>query len=330
MGVDFTDTLVIGVSSRSLFDLERENRVFETGSVEQYRRYQRDHEDEILTKGGAFYLVEALLRLNQFSDEQLVEVIVMSKNSPDTGLRVLNSIRHYGLDITRSAFSGGESLAPFLAAFSVDLLLTRDPEDARVAIDSRHCAAARPFDPPSDFLPDSEKIRIAFDADAVIFSDDSEYIFKSEGLDRFREHEARYENIPLEPGPFAKLIRILSRIHTQIGPERSPLQLAIVTARNSPAHLRVIRTLREWNVYVDQAFFLGGIDKHRVLQALRPHIFFDDQESHLDLASRHVPASQVPYRSDSKLHDPSPSPSPDDDDGQLSRSHPEGTIRLSR
>lgn len=304
MAVDFSKTLVIGVSSRALFNLEKENEIFTTNSIEHYRNFQLENEDLILEKGAAYYLVEALLKLNKHSQEQrLVEVIIMSKNSPDTGLRIHNSIKHYKLDITRSAFSGGEPLAPFLRAFDVDLLLTKHLEDVQAAIDMEHCAAAVIYDPPSGYLPDEEKIRFAFDADAVIFSEDSEYIYKTSGIDEFQKNETTNEDIELKDGPFAKLIRVLSTIHTNIGSDQSPIKLSIVTARNSPAHVRVIKTLRKWNVYVDQAFFLGGLPKDKVLKALRPHIFFDDQRAHVEPASKVVPASQVPYKTGSPLKD---------------------------
>lgn len=304
MAIDFKNTLVIGVSSRALFDLEKENTIFETGSVDEYRKYQLEHEDLALEKGAAYYLVEALLKLNKYASEpnqRLVEVIVMSKNSPDTGLRIHHSIKHYKLDITRSAFSGGESLAPFLQAFDVDLLLTKHAEDVQTAIDTEQCAAATIYDPPSDYLPDEERIRFAFDADAVIFSEDSEYIYKTKGMDQFQSNELQNEDIELKDGPFAKLIRVLSTIHNKIGSEKSPIKISIVTARNSPAHVRVIKTLRKWNVYVDQAFFLGGLAKDKVLKALRPHIFFDDQKAHVEPASKVVPSSQVPYKTGSPL-----------------------------
>ncbi|SEQ76581.1 5'-nucleotidase [Amphritea atlantica] len=296
------EVLVVGISSRALFNLEHENRIYQQQDVEAYRRYQFEQENKILDKGTAFHLVEALLSLNTLSDERLVEVVVMSKNSPDTGLRVLKSIQYYGLDITRSAFTGGESLAPFLQAYSVDLLLTRHPDDAQVAIDTQDCAAALIYDPPESFQPDRDTIRIAFDADAVLFSDESEYIYKTEGLERFQENESDNEDVVLPDGPFAKLVRVLSRLNSKLGADRSPLRLSIVTARNGPAHLRVIKTLRQWGVNVDQAFFLGGMSKEPVLSALRPHIFFDDQPAHLVSAAKRVPSSQVPYRSDSLIN----------------------------
>ena len=301
MAINLESVLVIGVSSRALFDLEHENDIYQQQDIDAYRRHQLDQEEVLLQKGTAYHLVESLLKLNQLSDERLVEVVVMSKNSPDTGLRVLKAIQHYGLDISRSAFTGGESLAPFLSSYSVDLLLTRHQDDAQVAIDTDNCAAALIYDPPESYQPDQDMIRIAFDADAVIFSDESEYIYKTEGLERFQQNEADNEDIALTDGPFAKLIRMLSRLNQKIGAEHSPLSLSIVTARNGPAHLRVIKTLRKWNVYIDQAFFLGGMSKEQVLSALQPHIFFDDQPAHVAPASKRVPSSQVPYRSDSPI-----------------------------
>ncbi|WP_290702930.1 5'-nucleotidase [Amphritea sp.] len=301
MTIDLEKVLVIGISSRALFNLEHENSIYQQQDIEAYRRFQLEQENRVLEKGTAFHLVDALLSLNKLSEERLVEVVVMSKNSPDTGLRVLKSIQHYGLDITRSAFTGGEPLAPFLTAYSVDLLLTRHSDDAQVAIDTENCAAALIYDPPESFQPDRDQIRIAFDADAVLFSDESEYIYKTEGLERFQQNESDNEDVVLPDGPFAKLVRLLARLNEKLGVDRSPLRLSIVTARNGPAHLRVIKTLRQWGVFVDQAFFLGGMSKEQVLSVLRPHIFFDDQPIHLINASKQIPSSQVLYRSDSLI-----------------------------
>ncbi len=314
MTFDLEKVLVIGISSRALFNLEHENSIYQQQDIEAYRRFQLEQENQVLEKGTAFHLVDALLSLNKLSKERLVEVVVMSKNSPDTGLRVLKSIQHYGLDITRSAFTGGEPLAPFLTAYSVDLLLTRHSDDAQVAIDTENCAAALIYDPPESFQPDRDQIRIAFDADAVLFSDESEYIYKTEGLERFQQNESDNEDVLLPDGPFAKLVRLLARLNEKLGVDRSPLRLSIVTARNGPAHLRVIKTLRQWGVYVDQAFFLGGMSKEQVLSVLRPHIFFDDQPIHLINASKQIPSSQVPYRSDSLIQT-LPEHSKDNDSG---------------
>ncbi|MDY6943961.1 MAG: 5'-nucleotidase [Pseudomonadota bacterium] len=299
--LDLKTCLVIGISSRALFDLETANQVFEAEGVEAYRDFQRSQEEQVLEKGTAFHLVEALLGLNRYSPQQrLVEVIIMSRNSPDTGLRIFRSIKHYNLDITRTAFTGGDPLPPYLAAYSVDLFLSKSEADVQGAIDSGF-AAAFLYPPPAGFDPDRDQIRIAFDADAVLFSDESERIYKTQGLDAFVDHEQRMAKQPMEVGPFAKLLKTLAYLQATVPAEKPPVRLAIVTARNSPAHERVIRTLRAWDVNVDEAFFLGGLPKDQVLKAFRAHIFFDDQHGHVDLASRGVPAAKVPYKSDSPL-----------------------------
>jgi 5'-nucleotidase len=305
MPVDFSETLVIGISSRTLFDLDTENILFEEKGVQEYRRYQKEHEDQVLTKGTGFYLVEALLHLNKLSTDRLVEVIVMSRNSPETGMRVLNSIEHYGLDVTRSAFTGGEALSNYIEAFQVDLFLSKHEEDVQKVIDSRLAAAAIIYEPPDEFEPESATVRIAFDADAVLFSDESEHIFKTEGMDAFHRNERENEDIPLKEGPHAKLLKTLSRIQSKMNDtsiELTPLRLAIVTARNSPSHMRVIKTLRNWDVYVDEAFFLGGIAKDKILKAFNAHIFFDDQDAHLLGTKGVVPSARVPYHSTSRLN----------------------------
>ena len=304
---DLQQSLVIGISSRALFDLEEANSIFERDGVEAYRAYQRRHEDHLLGPGTAFHLVEALLRLNRFSERRLVEVIVMSRNDPDTGLRIFHSIDKHGLDISRSAFTGGDALAPYLDAYDVDLFLSKSEADVQGAIDAG-VAAAQLYQPPVDFDPDRDQIRIAFDADAVLFSEEAERVYKEHGLEAFVAHERTHARRPLPAGPFAKLLRTLAFIQKGLDTERAPVRIAIVTARDSPAHERVIRTLREWDVNVDEAFFLGGLPKHKVLRAFRAHIFFDDQHMHVDLASRRVPAGRVPYRSDSPLRGVMPAP----------------------
>jgi len=297
MGLDLSQCLVIGISSRALFDLEEPNDIFNKSGVDEYRRFQLENEREILKQGTAFHLVEALLKLNDLSGKKLVEVIVMSRNSPDTGLRVFNSIEHHGLDITRAAFSGGENLSDYLEAFTVDLFLSKSEEDVQAAIDTG-CAAAILYAPPKE-IDMSKQIRIAFDADAVIFSEQSEHIYKTQGLKAFLAHEKENVNKPLPEGPFAKLLKTLSFLQEQF--ESSPIRLAIVTARNSPAHERVVQTLRTWKVHVDEAFFLGGLSKDQILKAYRAHIFFDDQETHLEDASKVVPSGKVPYKTGSVL-----------------------------
>ncbi|WP_374226338.1 5'-nucleotidase [Flavobacterium davisii] len=227
----------------------------------------------------------------------------MSRNSPETGMRVLNSIEKYKLPITRVALTGGEPLAPYIDAYDVDLFLSKDAIDVQAVIDSKQSAAALLYAPPTSFTPKDARVKIAFDADAVLFSDESELRYKTEGMDSFHQYEKEHEDDPLNEGPFAKLLIKLSKIqeHLPMRIEYSPLRLAIVTARNAPSHKRVIKTLRKWNVYVDEVYFLGGLSKDKILEAFGAHIFFDDQETHLNPASKVVPSGKVPYDSDSPL-----------------------------
>jgi 5'-nucleotidase len=304
MPISFSNTLVIGISSRALFDLKEENKVYEEQGLLEYGKHQRKNEASVLQKGTAFYLVEALLSLNKFSKERLVEVIIMSRNTPETGVRVLNSIAHYELDITRSAFTGGGPLNGYIEAFELDLFLSKDEKDVQAIIDSGSCAAALIYDPPTDFVQDHTSVRIAFDADAVLFSDESELVYKTKGLDAFQRIETELQHIPLNEGPFARFLKTLSILQNKIKATNKdcPLRIAIVTARSSPAHMRVINTLRNWGVEADEAFFLGGISKDKVLKAFNAHIFFDDQDVHLKPASSLIPVSRVLYKSDSEIN----------------------------
>ncbi len=303
MSLDFSEILVVGVSSRALFDLEKENKIFDSEGIEVYRRHQQKNEDVPLMPGTAFYLIKSLLELNNQAKKRIVEVIVMSRNSPDTGVRMLNSIKSQNLDITRVALSGGEPLAPYIEAFNIDLFLSKDEKDVQTIIDSKTCAAAIIYSPPTEFNPKDNKVKIAFDADAVLFSDESELRYKKEGIEAFHKYESEHENEPLKEGPFANLLIKLSKIQDYLPTriELSPLRLSIVTARNAPSHMRVIKTLRKWGVYVDEAYFLGGFSKDKVLEAYKPHIFFDDQDTHLKLSSKLVPSGKVPYGSNSEM-----------------------------
>ena len=298
MAYDLSDKLVVAISSRALFDLEHENQIFENNGIEAYTRYQIEHENTVLPKGTAFPLVEALLSLNEKFEEPIVEVIILSSNSPETGLRVFNSISEYGLDIVRAAFTGGEAKHPYLEAFNIDLFLSRNEKEVQDAID-QGVAAALVYDAPRDYHPNQKEIRIAFDADEVVFSDESELIYKQEGLEAFYENENANAENAMNEGPFAKLLKTLSKIKEK---DDSLLKIAIVTARNSPAHKRVILTLRKWGCKIDEMFFLGGVAKDKVLKAFNAHIFFDDQDYHVGPASQLIPSGRVPYKSDSKLH----------------------------
>lgn len=303
MPIDFSDILVIGVSSRALFNLEEENAIFDKEGIEGYRKYQLENENELLLPGSAFYLVKSLLELNNQANKEIVEVIVMSRNSPETGVRILNSLKKHDLKITRVALSGGEPLSPYIDAFDVDLFLSKDDKDVQTVIDSKACAAATIYAPPESFDEKDNRVKIAFDADAVIFSDESELRNKTEGLEAFHKYESEHEEDPLNEGPFAKLLIKLSKIqeHFPTIIELSPLRIAIVTARNAPSHMRVIKTLRKWGVYVDEAYFLGGLSKDKVLKAFGAHIFFDDQDTHLVNTSKFVPSAKVPYLTDSPM-----------------------------
>ncbi|MBI9063711.1 MAG: 5'-nucleotidase [Marinilabiliaceae bacterium] len=301
MPLDLSNTLVIGISSRALFDLEKENEIFEKEGLTAYQKYQVEHEDIQLEKGTAFHLIKSLLKLNETRrDRKLIEVVIMSRNSPDTGLRILNSIKYYNLPISRSAFTSSVSLANYVDAFDVDLFLSKSESDIQDVIDSGKCAAALIYSPPDGFKPDDNTLRIAFDADAVIFSDESEQIYKKQGLTEFQKNESNNENIPLKEGPFGKFIKLLSKIQRDI--DKNLMRIAIVTARDYPANIRVIKTLRSWGVYVDEAFFLGGISKDKVLKSFNAHIFFDDQDAHVVPASVLVPSSRVPYKKTSPLY----------------------------
>lgn len=294
--------VIIGISSRSLFNLEKENEIFETSGVEAYQKHQIANENIPLEKGTAFHLIESLLRLNEKAGKKIIEVVVMSRNSPDTGLRILNSICHYGLPITRSAFSSGKSLAQYIGAFDIDLFLSKSEADIQQIIDSGKCAAALIYEPPTGYTPDEDTVRIAFDADAVIFSEESETIFAQEGLAKFEQNEREKQNIPLQEGPFGKFIKLLSKIQSEIPDGKNLIRIAIVTARDYPSNIRLIKTLRNWGVDVDEAFFLGGQPKEQVLKAFNAHIFFDDQEKNVRSAANVVPSSRVPYKKDSPLN----------------------------
>ncbi|HMF17244.1 MAG TPA: 5'-nucleotidase [Gemmataceae bacterium] len=292
MPVDLSKYLVIGVSSRALFDLEEANLIFEKKGVDAYADFQMERVDQILQPGKGFPLIKALLELNSKSGQRKAEVVIMSRNNPATSLRMFNSITHYGLDILRAALTGGASLAPYLHAFHVDLFLTGSEADVRAALKAGVAAALICGTPPREADP-QEQIRIAFDGDAVLFSDEAERIYQEKGMEAFLAHELENAKKPLPDGPFAKLLRTLSVLQSDPAFPKPPIRIALITARNMPAHERVIRTLLAWNVRVDEAFFMGGVSKTKILEAFRPHIYFDDQETHCEPASKLVPTAKV-------------------------------------
>ena len=290
--------LVIGISSRALFDLEIEEAIFQNQGLDAYRAHQLENENRILKPGAGFSLVKALLKLNTLTPEhRMVEVVIMSRNSSETSMRIFNSIEHYGLDISRAALAGGAQLAPYLQAFNISLFLSLHEDDVQAAIDA-NVAAALLYKIPEN-AADLEQIRIAFDGDAVIFSDESERIFQEQGIEAFERHERENAKKPLPEGPFARLLVALSYLQNNFKTPDGralPLRTALVTARSSPAHERVIRTLRAWNIAIDETFFMGGVNKSAVLAAFKPHMFFDDQHGHCLRASEVVPTGRVPLK----------------------------------
>lgn len=316
MALDLSDTLVIGITATALFDLSEADTVFrkkleqdKDTAIREYRDFMLQRENEPLEDGTGMPLVNALLKLNQHKKEDdkslLVEVVVMSRNSPETGIQVFNNIRTRKLPITRHAFTGGESVTDYLEAFDVDLFLTTDIKDAQKVRDVDTCAVALVKEPPTNIenIPEGQ-VRIAFDGDAVIFDESSEIVYKAQGIKNFYKNEDTKQNEPMKEGPYASLLRKLSRLQDRLpfSVEYSPVRIAIVTARNAPAEMRVIKTLRAWGVYVDEIFFLGGLDKSKILRAFKAHIFFDDQDIHLEETSHFIPSCKVPYCSNSILN----------------------------
>lgn len=299
MAFDLTEKLVIGVSTRALFDMTCENHIFESEGLAAYRDYQIQHEEEPMKPGPGFALIKAFLSLNELSGKDIVEVIIMSRNSADTSLRIFHSIRHYGLSITRAVLAGGASLAPYLSAFQTDLFLSAHEDDVQAAINAGIAAGIICTDGRVNYEKNDKavQIKIAFDGDAVLFTDESERIFKEQGLLAFEQNEVQKADQPLKEGPFARFLQSIARIQQAFGADEAPIRTALVTSRCAPAHERAVKTLRSWGIRVDEAFFLGGISKRDVLKAFGADIFFDDQSIHTLPASEYVFAARVPYRS---------------------------------
>jgi 5'-nucleotidase len=292
---DLQQKLVIAISSRALFDLEEENRLFDKKGLEKYYHHQIAKESKVLKPGSAFGFIYNFLEINRHFDEKLIEVIILSRNNAATGLRIRKSIDHYGLDIDRAGWSAGEPISKYLEAFSVDLFLSAHEEDVQEAINAG-IAAARILPKRYKKKRKDHTVRIAFDGDAVLFSDASERIYKKKGLDAFLKHERKNAQNPLPKGPFAKLLKVISAIQETFPMEKAPIRTALITARNFSTFERVIRTFEAWNVRVDEAFFLGGVEKGEVVKSFNADIFFDDQDVHLDSVSRKTPSAKVPYK----------------------------------
>jgi 5'-nucleotidase len=284
--------LVVAIASRALFNLDESHKIFEEQGAEKYASHQIELEDVPLAPGVAFSMVRKLLALNT-PENQRVEITLVSRNSADTGLRIFNSIRHHGLGITRAAFTRGESPYRYIEAFGAHLFLSASHEDVRSALDAGIAAAT--ILPSAAGDKRNEQLRIAFDGDAVLFSDEAERVFTESGLDAFNRSEVESKNSPLAGGPFKSFLSALHTIQSEFDPENSPIRTALVTARAAPAHERVIRTLRSWGVRIDEALFLGGMDKGIFLRSFGADIFFDDQRGHCESASDYVATGHVPY-----------------------------------
>jgi len=301
---DLAGRLVIGIASSALFDLAESDTVFRDEGEESYRSYQEAHVDEPLAPGVAFPFIQRLLSLNDIAcaDDPLVEVIVMSRNDPDTGLRVMRSIAHHELGITRAIFTQGRSPYLFMSVLNMSLFLSANEDDVRAAIAQGYPAGQVLASAYRD--DNSDELRIAFDFDGVLADDASEQIFQRHGLQDFQQHETTNVVTPHSPGPLrdflANLNKIQRREEQRCSEDRGysrRVRVSIVTARSAPAHERAIASLKAWGVTVDDAFFLGGIDKGAVMPILRPHIFFDDQKTHLVSTAQSVPSVHVPFGS---------------------------------
>lgn len=285
--------LVVAISSRALFDLDESHQIFEAKGEEEYSRYQISQEGVPLLPGVAFSMVRKLLALNTDPSRPRVEVVLVSRNSADTGLRVFNSIRHHKLDISRAAFTRGEPPYRYIASFGAHLFLSANPEDVRGALDAGIAAATILPSGSEEFR--SGQLRIAFDGDAVIFSDEAERIYVEGGLDAFNQNETESSEKPLPGGPFKPFLAALHDIQSDFPVKSSPIRTALITARGAPAHERVIKTLRSWGIRIDEALFLGGKEKGAFLKSFGADIFFDDQIRHCDSAAEYVATGHVPY-----------------------------------
>lgn len=302
MPYDLERMLVVGVASSALFDLEQADIVFREQGELRYREYQEEHIAEALRPGVAFPFIKRLLSLNNLSDATtpLVEVIVLSRNDPETGLRVMRSIDYHELPITRAIFMQGRSPYEYMGALNMSLFLSQNERDVRLAL-TKGFAAGQVLGSPAADLNGTD-LRIAFDFDGVLADDSSERVMQAEGLPAFHAHEREHLEEPLPEGKLSDFLRGINRIQdieenlVAEDPEYNRrVHVAIVTARNAPSHERVVKTLKSWGVRVNDAFFLGGIEKARVLRVLKPHIFFDDQMGHLRGSANEIPSVHVPF-----------------------------------
>ena len=300
--LDLERALVIGVASSALFDLAESDAVFRKQGEEQYRAYQREHLDDVLAPGVAFPFIRRLLGLNDLSEEQrLVEVVILSRNDPETGMRVMRSVRSHGLDITRAIFMQGRAPYRFMGPLRMSLFLSANEADVREAIDMGFAAGHVVGHAAED--DGGADLRIAFDFDGVLADDSAERVFQREGLEEYQDSESALADVPLSRGPMADFLEKINRIQgiedarcvsDPQGCQRR-VRVAVVTARSAPAHERAINSIRGWGLRVNDAFFLGGLPKGAILEVLEPHIFFDDQRRHVEGASLSTPSVHIPF-----------------------------------
>lgn len=291
--------IVIAISSSALFDMMECDGIFREKGLLAYKEHQKQNIDVPLPKGVAFPFVSRLLKMNDdFPSSRPVEVIMLSKNSPESGLRAFNSFKYYGLDITRAVLSSGDANFQYLPAFSADLFLSSNEKDVKDALKLGYPAGKIVASPIED--DDSPELRLAFDFDGVLADDESEKVYKEKGMEEYRRYESSKVFEPLTPGPLEPLLKKISsfqameRNYGSTHPDYVPkIKTSIVTARNAPAHERMIRTLNSWGIDVDSLFLLGGMDKDKILSILKPHMFFDDQMVHLE--NIHAPAVHIPF-----------------------------------
>ena len=288
--------LIIGISSRALFDLDESHEIYKKEGLKPYADYQIDNENKTLAPGQAFNLVQKILKINDlYEKSDRVEVILLSRNTSDTGLRIRNSIEDHNLNISRAAFCGGESPHRYVKDFGVHLFLSSSLEDVKLAIESNVAAAtiiSRSLE--NQRKSESSLLKIAFDGDAVIFSDESEKVFHEKGLEAFIENEVNAETV-LKEGPFKSFLVELNKIQNDFEINQCPIRTALVTARSAPSDKRVIKTLRQWGVRIDESLFLGGMEKNKFLESFDADIFFDDQRKHIMGAIETTTSGHVPY-----------------------------------
>jgi len=286
--------LVIAISSRALFDMDSAHRIYVEHGLQAYIDYQKARETELLQPGVAFPLVRKLLSLNDDGmDHPGVEIVLLSRNSADTGLRIFNSIEHHGLDIQRAVFTNGANPGNYIEPCGANLFLSANADDVRKVLTAGYAGAT--ILPQATRENRSGQLRIAFDGDAVIFSDEAERVYKTQGLEAFSSSEREAAERPLRAGPFKAVLEAIHRIQSAYPADENPIRTALVTARSAPAHKRVILTLRAWGIRIDESMFLGGRDKAAFLRAFGADIFFDDQELHCTSASQVIATGHVPH-----------------------------------